>query len=78
MKINTVIVCIAMSYCCVGSKASVMPLQLHVLLITDGEYRAKYEKTVREFNFQIKKKTQEHEDEIEELKAEKKVVDRKV
>ena len=38
----------------------------------------RYEKAVREFNFQNKKKSQEHEDELEELRADKKAVDRKV
>ena len=38
----------------------------------------KYEKAMRDFNFKLKKKSQEHDDEVEELLIEKKSLERKV
>ena len=45
---------------------------------SDGEYKMRYEKVMREFNFQSKKKSQEYEDALEEIRADKRVVERKV
>lgn len=44
----------------------------------DCDYKAKYERAVREFNFQSKKQKQQFDDEQEELTAEKKTLERKV
>ncbi|CAK8693065.1 unnamed protein product [Clavelina lepadiformis] len=46
--------------------------------IEDGQYKVKYEQAVREFNFQAKKKSQEHEDALEEAQSEKKTLERKM
>lgn len=54
---------------------------LHIynsLIFADGEYKMKYEKAMRDFNFKLKKKSQEHDDEVEELLIEKKSLERKV
>nr|CAB3264151.1 unconventional myosin-XVIIIa [Phallusia mammillata] len=46
--------------------------------IEDGEYKAKYERAVREYNFELKKQKQQFEDAQEEMQAEKKSMERKI
>nr|XP_026692375.1 unconventional myosin-XVIIIa isoform X2 [Ciona intestinalis] len=46
--------------------------------LEDGEYKAKYERAVREFQFEMKKKVQSFEDNVEEMEADKKALDRKI
>jgi len=46
--------------------------------VADGEYKAKYDRAVREFNFEMKKKSQQLDDAMDEAQAEKKLLERKV